>query len=779
MNIGYDTEKGFELRAGESVALSGWKPWLETDGERTVPEQVEEIRSGREYKLYFAGRRLVWHWRVELREGRLCLRSTLHNTGENAYSLGRTTVFDGVVPSLNVPNHDIVSLGSLPELCGQIQRAVRCVKAEDAPRGSMIKFQYFDRTTGIAAQIGFLTFQHRHTLSEYEPGMDGAISRMLACCDFAGWRLEPGMETMVETFTAAWGNNPYRQLEEWADLAADEIKPVFRDRAALGWLGGAWTIAPESDKTREERTLGNAAALQEKLGAFGFEYLWTSIDNLPGSNPGAWLEWNEKNFPSGLDGLVRKLSEYGLKLGLWCGPFYLSSALTERVRELEDALLRNDDGTPLVVCKTWSHGEAGKLPPEQRPKLYALDPTHPKARAFIRRFFEFYREHGVRYFMIDFLEAAAGMLGRFPYRKHHDATVCIGPEALNKGMAVIREAAGKETFLLASSGPTLHCAGYVDAMRTGSDFGEGRAIRPGVFFYPASSIINGTRFWTGPGWAIRNMAANYYTHRKLYLNDSGNVLSVDQPIPLEDARVHAAIHGFSGASSMLGDDMRYIHPERLALIKKTLPRSPEVAVPMDLFSLPDNEVPQIFRREIHRPWGSWQVYVIFNLTGETKRHRLEPEGKYLAWEFWNERYCGQMAEPSMFEVPSGTVRIFRITPVTGHPQILGTDIHMTMGEMEIEDCVWNEAEMSLEVCAVRPRGERGSVFVHVPPGFFIRNTTDCFIAKDANDGNLVLRLPFDFTTDKTRRRKICFGRIGKEQETKKPMTLKEEIEKFA
>ena len=61
-------------------------------------------------------------------------------------------------------------------------------------------------------------------------------------------------------------------------------------------------------------------------------------------------------------------------------------------------------------------------------------------------------------------------------------------------MRVIREAAGDDTYLLASTGPTLHTVGVCDAVRTGSDFGEGRALFPGTNFYPATYVINARGF---------------------------------------------------------------------------------------------------------------------------------------------------------------------------------------------------------------------------------------------------------------------------------------------
>ena len=102
----------------------------------------------------------------------------------------------------------------------------------------------------------------------------------------------------------------------------------------------------------------------------------------------------------------------------------------------------------------------------------------------------------------------------------------------------------------------------------GMIFGEGRAISKEAFFYPASYIINNLDFWTGPVYALACQAANYHTHRKLYLNDSGNVLTVDKPIALSHAQINATIHAFSGGPTMLGDDIRQISDTRLELIKK-------------------------------------------------------------------------------------------------------------------------------------------------------------------------------------------------------------------
>ncbi len=284
--------------------------------------------------------------------------------------------------------------------------------------------------------------------------------------------------------------------------------------------------------------------------------------------------------PRGVPGRLREL---GFTLGLWCGAFWVCSSCTREVEELSDALLRNPDGSPLVVVKEWRWGAAGRLPREQRPVMYALDPTHPLTHALHRKIFGAYRAWGVRYYMIDFLHAAAGNLCEFPYARHHDPSLVAGPEAYHRGLRVIREAVGDDTHILTSTGPIIQNAGFADGVRTGNDFGEGRPMYPDSHFFPATSVINSASFWTGPSNALQNQAASWYTHRRLYLNNSANVLTVDQPLALSDAQIHATIHAMSGGSSMLGDEIDDLSPERLALIKKTLPRSRDAAFPVDLF----------------------------------------------------------------------------------------------------------------------------------------------------------------------------------------------------
>lgn len=770
--------KSFTFSGANSPLLLNWRSAIQVEERLHEPDEVLSAPEQNCYRLIYNSLSLVWHWRVQIIKGRLILSSRLENQGEQDIALQKVYFCIAHTPCLAQAGAEVLALGSPAQAVGQVKREVRTAGADGAILESMLKFQFYERSSKLAMQIGFISFDKCHSIVEYQPNGQGGLSDVKAYCDFAGWRLAAKSSLDCELFSLAWQGSPYQQLEDWADLVAERLKPKFQSKPALGFLGWSWSILEHEQENDEEILLGNLQAINEKLPGFGFEYLWLSLANLPGGNPGDWMQWNYKRLPGGLPNLVSKLKDLGFKMGLWCAPFYLSSALTELCQHFDEALLRNPDGSPIIVCPKWRHGDAGKLPPEQRPDIYALDLTHPLTLEFIQKVFSFYRQQGVRYFMLDFLDSSSGQLGRFTYGKHFDPAVCQGPEAYRAALKLIRQTCGPDTFLLASTGPTLHSTGYFDAVRTGNDFGEGRPIYPEAFFYPASFVINSISFWTGPGSALCNAAANYYTHRKLYLNDSGNVLTVDQPLPLEDARIHASIHAFSGASSMLGDDLRFIDPERLALIKKTLPRTEACARPMDLFDLPDQASPRWFRHRVEKPWGSWEVHVFYNLSEESMRFSLPLESKSLLWEFWNQRYLGCHEECFDFDVPAGTVRIVRVASDLEQPQLLGSDMHTAMGEMELLACDWCRESGSLSISATRPLGERGSIFIRVPEGMFIKNSNEFFIAKDAHEGCLIVRVPCDFSKNSQVAKRMLLGKMGLDDRPAK-LSAEEQSKRFA
>ena len=750
-------------------ALGDWGFALEADGVIHSEKNARVERVGDDSLLLrFPSALLTWRWKVTVRDEDILVSGELQNNGTSAVRLGR--VFHlrlaGEIPFAPSGQKTLV----LPQPPAQAPRFVAVIGDEAAQHNSLVKAQFFNTDTGVAVQVGYTSFHKADTRVEYETGDAGEMIRLDAWCDFANWELQAGESVRTEDFRLAVGDDPFLQLETWAELAAEQCSPRQWKEAPLGYLGWSWVDTVNGPETSEENLIGNVDAIRRRLKGLGFSYVWVSMGNLAGGMPGNWLKWNTEHFPGGHEKLVRALRDRGFKLGLWIGPFYVSSALNKLVSEYHEALLKDAEGNLLVVCKEWRHGDAGRLSPEDRPCLYALDPSHPRAREFIRKVFAAYRNWGVRYYMIDFLDAGAGSLGPFRYERCWDTSKTPGVEPWYEFLGEIRDAVGEDTYLLGSSGPTIHCAGVCDGIRTGCDFGEGRPISPDSFFYPASFVINRPDFWTGAKMALVNQAACYYMHRKLFLNDSGNVLTVDKPIPLETARIHAAIHAFSGAPSMLGDDIRRIDEERLRLIRLTVPRPKGVAFPVDLFDRARPDHPRVFRRHVERPWGNYTVVAVYNFDPtpfetdlELAKLGLSAKAEYLLWEFWNSEFLGKQRERLSVSVPPGSVRVFRLVREARHPTLLGTDMHLTMGETDVNVAAWDDESATFNVEAERPEGEQGSVYVYAPNTVFVKNPEGLYVAKDGRDNSLVIRVPFVFEGGPARRT-IRFGQLAGKRE---------------
>jgi hypothetical protein len=339
-----------------------------------------------------------------------------------------------------------------------------------------------------------------------------------------------------------------------------------------------------------------------------------------------------------------------------------------------------------------------------------------------------------------------------------------GPEVYRNALRAIRQTVGCDTYLLASSGPTLHDVGLVDAVRTGNDYGEGRALYPESYFYPATFVVNSPAYWTSHAWATNNMAAAYFTHRKLYINDSGNVMTVDKPIPMNDAQITATIFGINGGPLMMGDDIDRISEERLGLIKKCLPRTNQVAFPVDLFDSAAPDYPKVFHLKISQPWDEWHIVAVFNYDDEPRKEvvkfarlGIEENGSYTLWEFWNGQYLGLKKDSFVAMLPPRCARLYRLSKQRPHPWLLSTDMHTLQGQVEIADCSWNPKTMTLSGKAFRPKGEMGNIFVIVPQGLRLANPAGHWIAKDAREGVLIVRRELRFNG------KPVLWRIGFEQ----------------
>lgn len=682
-------------------------------------------------------------WEVSTREadGARLITATASNTGTAPAPLGR---FKLAEEHLNL-SADAVAL----VMSGwQGPSGVRKIRGA-GPLISKTLVQLFDGSQ--AWQAGFVTFDRVSTEHEvrWDEGRQAVV--VSSYCDFENYPLPPGSRVAAETLRIEAGPDPYAGLERWADAVAAHYRPPLWPKTPAGWVGWSWVDGFNVERY-EDVVRRNARAIRRKLAGFDIEYIWVSLGNLEGRRPGAWLRWNRTLFPSGPEALVRDLAGLDFKLGLWAGAYWLNSHLTDDIARLRDAFLLSG-GRPITV------------PSSQWGDSYVLDPTHPKTKEHLARVFETYRKWGIRYYMIDFLNAIGGSIpGTFRPDRFHDRSLIPGPQTFREGLKTIRQAAGPDTYLLSSTGPTLQGTGLVNAARVGNDYGEGRPMDgPGRGFYPATFTINNPSYWTSHRRATDAWASHFFIHRRLFLADSGNVLTVDKPVPLPDARISTAIFGLNGGPVMLGDDIARIDPARLELIKLVFPRLPESARPLDLFEAPDPDYPKIFHLRVRREWDEWDLVAVFNYSQEPltrtidfTRLGLDPAQTYLVWDFWNTKLLGASRPGFRATVAPQSAGLWRISRRRPHPWLLSTDMHIRQGQAEIESCRWDAAKKALAIRARRPAGNRGSVYITVPKDLPVAEPGGLWIAKDAASGTLVVRCDFEFKDGSAVEREVRF-----------------------
>lgn len=626
----------------------------------------------------------------------------------------------------------------------QAPSRVRKIRSNRPPESSKIAAQLYNPSSGVAGLLGFVTFDRINTQHDFWWDNARQCLNGRSYCDFNGFSLEPGAEIESERLILQFHHDPNDSLSHYADQVQAHYRPHIWEKPPAGWLGWAW-VDPLNIEIYEDVVRRNTRAVRERLGGLEIDYVWISMGNLAGGLPGNWLNWNNKLFPSGREALVGSLAAQGFRLGLWCGAYWLNAQLLDLQKQLDGAFLQRDGKPLLLPSAAWGDS-------------YALDPTHPKTLAFLKHVFTTYREWGVKYFMLDFLDAASGNTagpiakdGQLALRNdgYHDHRLVSGPEAFRKAFEVIREAAGPETYLLASTGPSFQHVGLADGVRAGNDYGEGRPWNGA--FAPATFAINKPTFWTSHLQASNALASHSFFHRKLFLCDSGNVLTVDKPIGLQDAQISATIFGLNGGPIMLGDDIDRMSEERLQIIRQLFPRPPECARAIDLFETPEPDYPRLFHLPVRTQWDDWDLLAILNYERTSfqtsvafSRLRHISGEPQVVWDFWNERYLGSFVHAMPVSVAPRSVALLRISRLREHPWLLSTDMHVRQGQVDVQDVSWDQNAQRLSLRATRPKSFRGSLYLRVPPGFALKNPARRWIAKDENESCLIVRLPVDF-----------------------------------
>jgi len=505
-----------------------------------------------------------------------------------------------------------------------------------------------------------------------------------------GFILKSSQEISSDKFALILSRDPYSTLELYSELMSKETS-MPDPHIINGWCNWFYTM----DTFDENEILQNARFAAKELKPYGLEYI--QIDEGFQTAHGEWK--GNSRFPHGLKWLCDHIKELGLKPGIWIAPFVISET-TGVFREHPEWLIKDEDGNPMrigpwpSVNTDWYRNES--------PKRYCLDISHPDAEKWYTDLIDTIANRwGFEMIKVDFVAWTL-----FSAHGFYDKSATPA-QVYRKAMQIMRRTAGDKCHIL-DCGPGNVTAGYINSMRVEYDQNYGFADAAWRQYFLGSSSSAGAA------------GKRYFYHNKVWINDIDHIC-IDL-LPLQNARAAATLIGLSGGNTMSGDRLMNLSESKLEVLKKIFPSTIENAIPADLL---DNDPQTVFSCHLERDFDQWDVAAFFNpdpsnsVTRKIKIERLNLDDSktYLAFDFWNERFAGEIKDTMTVKVGPGSVQLYSLHEKRNVPQVISTNRHVKQGAVEISEVIFDERTNTLSGISVSPEGSSHSIFIYLPPSF--------------------------------------------------------------
>jgi hypothetical protein len=404
--------------------------------------------------------------------------------------------------------------------------------------------------------------------------------------DYGHLRIALGKDAESEVLAIGYFDDARLGLEEWASAIARlyEIKLHPQPVGYCTWYSDKHGGASDEKSLAE---LTDTAA--KELKPFGFSLVqiddgWQQGVKENGPRK-VFSAYNPKGpYPSGMKATADNISARGLTPGIWFMPF-AGTWDDPFFADHQDWFVKTADGKPFVT--KWGGT--------------CLDMTHPGAREYLRsEVSRIAREWGYRYFKMDGMWTGTGTKLMYVNSSYKPDLIGAGIlsnpdktniEAYRDGLKLVREAAGEGVFILGCCAPQNMRSyggafGLIDAMRIGPDNGHD---------WPA--------LLRGPTFASRS----YFLNGRVWYNDP-DPLYVRPQVSIEHARLICSWVTISGNLNLCSEWLPTLPPDRMDILKRTMPSHGLPSRPVDLF---ENELPRIWLltddRHEPRPGRGWAV----------------------------------------------------------------------------------------------------------------------------------------------------------------------------
>lgn len=449
-----------------------------------------------------------------------------------------------------------------------------------------------------------------------------------------------------------------------------------------------WYSNPHGGAADEESIIQLAETAAKELKPFGFSFV--QIDD-------KWQDGKERNgparrfyrvkpdgpYPHGIRPVAEKLHRLGLTTGLWFLPF-ASDWQDPEFKDKQDWFVKRRDGTLFETA--WGNT--------------CLDLTQPAVTNYLAGLVKTIHSWGVNYFKMDGLwtgSATEQIYVNDGFHEDHMGSNALfhdprktNIEAMRSGLKLLREAAGPDVFF---SGCNLSqnmrslagSLGLVDSMRIGPDNGQSwRDYHQEIGENASGSII------TGPVRGTRL----YFLHGRIWWNDP-DPCYVRASIPLNHAQLITSWVALSGQFNLNSDWLPGLPPERLNVLRRTMPAHHATARPVDYF---ESILPSIWLVTTNDSATRRDVLGLFNWDSHERqiacgagKAGLDPNKRYHAFDFWSGAPLPDFTKEFVFDVPGESCRVVAVRAAEGHPVLASTSRHVTQGILDVADERWSGA----------------------------------------------------------------------------------------
>ncbi len=527
-------------------------------------------------------------------------------------------------------------------------------------------------------------------------------------------------------------NDVLTGLENWAEFAGQLNNAVISNPPATGFY--TWYYYREH--VSEQIMIENTKFLAENRDKFPVN--WVHID---------W-GWQRKfstgdtavneKFPHGLRWLANEIKNQGFHPSIWINPFMYTNPTAGFIDDHPEIFLRDSGGQyverePIrnIMGREFGNGEHMILDGVTN----IIDVSNPKSYDFLNDRYNWVSSMDYEMAMMDFIQEGRIYPSNGDKFKYQDVS---NIEGIRKALFAAREGLGDETGILGCGTVYETSVGTSNLTRISTD---APAIWSCVKTACNDLIVQyfmNNKLWTNyaDGLFVRDKISPYW--RKEWWDENGNL--VPMRLSDEEAEFYTAVNGLSQAAVMYTEDIKLLKPQRQWLLSLVLPIYEKgVFRPVDLFKTTS---PKTLQLKCHQKSRKWIVAAGLNQTDSELKEGLnlaeldmEKNTRYHAFNVFESKYLGLVNSESVLgPVKKHGVILVNLVPDSGRPQLVGTDLHISQGGMEIHDEQWNSRTKKLALELNDLHGRSGGLFIHVPENdVFSHDKNEGFDASIDND----------------------------------------------